>query len=170
MTLLLAVAFGLVGVGIMLLMAYFQWRAFAQLAEISRAKTPRSADGERVHQLAAPGRAAVENSNARLLDVVGQLEKRIFELESGQHLLGSRRRQIRDLLAEGAEISRRERSRTRRWNVSKCLCAQPDNAEALVKKAAALEKLGGDEALACCDRAIAADGISLARICTRAAC
>ena len=39
------------------------------------------------------------------------------------------------------------------------LSAQPQNPEALVKKASALEKLDRvDEALACCDRAIAADG------------
>jgi tetratricopeptide (TPR) repeat protein len=41
----------------------------------------------------------------------------------------------------------------------KFLAAHPANAEALVKRAVALEKLGrNDEALASCDRAIAADG------------
>ena len=35
LTLLMAGAFGLVGLGVMLLMVYFQWRSFAQLAQIS---------------------------------------------------------------------------------------------------------------------------------------
>ena len=39
------------------------------------------------------------------------------------------------------------------------LTAQPQHAEALVKKAAALDALGRrEEALACCDRAIAVNG------------
>ena len=42
------------------------------------------------------------------------------------------------------------------------LSAQPQNPEALVKKASALEKLDRlDEAMACCDRAIAAGGESV---------
>ena len=40
---------------------------------------------EAVSQLAAPGRAAVETSNARLLGAVEKLEKRILELEHEPH-------------------------------------------------------------------------------------
>ena len=95
--------------GIMVLMAYFQWRAFAQLAEISSRQNAAIATANGVHQLAAPGRATVETSNSRLLDVVGQLEQRIIELESGQHRAGRRApTKAEDFIAEGAEISRRE--------------------------------------------------------------
>src|ERR1019366_102203 len=87
LTLFLAGAFGLAGLGIMLLMVYFQWRAFTQIAQISSHNQLALENAGAVHQLAAPGRATVESSNARLLDVVGQLEKRINELESGQKLL-----------------------------------------------------------------------------------
>ena len=51
-------------------------------------------------QLAAPGRATVEISNARLLDIVGQLEKKILELESGGRLLAEPAAKP-DPLAEG---------------------------------------------------------------------
>jgi hypothetical protein len=87
LTLLMAGAFGLVGLGIMLLMVYFQWRAFTQLAQISGRQNVMLANGDAVHHLAAPGRATVEASTSQLLDVVGRLERRINELESGQKLL-----------------------------------------------------------------------------------
>ena len=87
LTLLLAGAFGLAGLGIMALMFYFQWRAFTRIAEISAQQNAALANAGAVHQLAAPGRAAVATSNARLLDVVGQLERKIIELENGSSLL-----------------------------------------------------------------------------------
>src|SRR5471032_1848687 len=87
LTLYLIGSFGFAGLVILLLMGYFQWRAFSQLAKISSQHTALLAASEDVHQLAAPGRATVETSNARLLDVVGRLEKRIQELESGGRLL-----------------------------------------------------------------------------------
>ncbi len=87
LTLLLAGAFGLAGLGIMALMFYFQWRAFTRIAEISAQQNAALANAGAVHQLAAPGRAAVATSNSRLLDVVGQLERKIIELENGSSLL-----------------------------------------------------------------------------------
>ncbi|HZI33682.1 MAG TPA: hypothetical protein VFF11_15175, partial [Candidatus Binatia bacterium] len=56
LTLFLAGAFGLAGLGIMLLMVYFQWRAFTQLAQISLQQSPpllANVNGS-VHELAAP--------------------------------------------------------------------------------------------------------------------
>ena len=73
LTLLLAGAFGLAGLGIMLLMVYFQWRAFTQIAQISSHNQLALENAGAVHQLAAPGRATVESSNARLLDVVARI-------------------------------------------------------------------------------------------------
>jgi len=161
LTLLLAGAFGLAGLGMMLLMVYFQWRAFTQLAEISSHHQAAIANASAVHQFAAPGRATVESSNARLLDVVGQLEKRIHELESGQKFLPeiAAGKPSTDPLAETQKLLDANQPQPALESVEKFLTSHPAHAEALVKKAVALEKLGrNDEALAICDRAIAADG------------
>lgn len=160
LTLFLAGAFGLAGLGIMLLMIYFQWRAFTQLAEISSQQHAVFANASAVHQLAAPGRAVVESSNARLLDVVGQLEKRIHELEGGQRLMPEiAAAKPSDPLAEVQQSLDANQPQPALEAVDKFLSKHSDHAEALVKKAVALEKLGrNDEALAVCDRAIAADG------------
>ena len=160
LTLFLAGAFGLAGLGIMLLMVYFQWRAFTQLAEISSQQHAALANASSVQALAAPGRATVESSNARLLDVVGQLEKRIQELESGQKLLPEIvAAKPGDLLAETQKLLDGNQPEVALAAVEKLLATHPDSAEAWVKKAVALEKLGrNEEALASCDRAITADG------------
>jgi tetratricopeptide (TPR) repeat protein len=87
LTLILAGTFGVIGLGIMLLMIYFQWRAFSQLVAISAQQTSALAlahgngHASAVGDFAAPARAAVENSNARLFSAVDQMEKRILELE-----------------------------------------------------------------------------------------
>ena len=158
LTLYLVGSFGFAGLLILLLMGYFQWRAFSQLAEISAHHAAMIEAGEGVHQLAAPGRATVETSNARLLDVVGRLEKRILELESGGRLLAGPSAKSIDPLAEGQKFLDANEPQKALECFEKSLSAQPQNAEAHVKKASALEKLGRtDEALAFCDRAISAD-------------
>ena len=158
LTLYLVGSFGFAGLLILLLMGYFQWRAFSQLAEISAHHAAMIEASEGVHQLAAPGRATVETSNARLLDVVGRLEKRILELESGGRLLAGPSAKSIDPLAEGQKFLDANEPQKALECFEKPLSAQPQNAEALVKKASALEKLGRtDEALAFCDRAISAD-------------
>jgi tetratricopeptide (TPR) repeat protein len=160
LTLLLAGAFGLAGLGIMLLMVYFQWRAFTQIAQISAHNQLALENAGAVHQLAAPGRATVESSNARLLDVVGQLEKRINELEGSQKLLpDSAATKANDPLADIQKFLDGNQPQAALDAAEKFLATKPASAEALVKRAVALEKLGrNDEALASCDRAIAADG------------
>ncbi len=162
LTLFLAGVFGLAGLGIMLLMGFFQWRAFSQLAEISAHQHAASANASAVHQLAAPGRATVETSNARLLDVVDQLEKRIHELESGQRSLPEiavAAKPADNLLAEGQNFLDANAPEKALECLEKIVSAHPDHALAQVKKALALEKLGrNDEALACYNRALAADG------------
>lgn len=161
LTLFLAGAFGLAGLGIMLLMVYFQWRAFTQLAQIASQPHPALAnvDGA-VHQLAAPGRATVESSNARLLDAVGHLEKRLQELEGGQRYLPEvNGLKNGDPLADAQKLLDNNQPQQALDALEKILSAQPNHAEAQVKKAIALEKLGrAEDALACCDRAIAANG------------
>jgi tetratricopeptide (TPR) repeat protein len=158
LTLYLIGSFGIAGLVILLLMGYFQCRAFSQLAQISSRQGAVLAAGEGVHQLAAPGRATVETSNARLLDVVGRLEKRILELESGGRLLAGLPVKSDDSIADGENFLDANEPQKALECFEKLLSAQPQNAEALVKKSSALEKLGRvDEALAFCDRAISAD-------------
>ncbi len=165
LTLLLAGAFGLAGLGIMALMFYFQWRAFTRIAEISAQQNAALANAGAVHQLAAPGRAAVATSNSRLLDVVGQLERKIIELENGSSLLAEAAgTKSIDLLAEGQTLLDAGQPHKALEVFDRLLAAHPDHAETLVKKSAALEKLGRiPAALDACDRAIARDsGFTLA--------
>jgi hypothetical protein len=156
----LAGAFGLAGLGIMLLMVYFMWRAFTQIAQISAQQNLSLTNGNAVHQLAAPGRATVETTNAQLLGVVDRLERRIQELESGQKMLpeivGAR---PGDLLTEGQKHLEANAPHKALECIDKYIASHPERAEALVKRAAALEKLDREEeALASYNRAIALDG------------
>jgi tetratricopeptide (TPR) repeat protein len=160
LTLLLAGVFALAGLAIVSLLFYFQWRAFSQLTQISAHQHAVIANASAVHQLAAPGRATVESSNARLLDVVGQLERKIIELENGSSLLAevTGGKSI-DPLAEGQRLLDAGQPQKALAEFDRFLASHPDHAEGLVKKAAALEKLGRlPEALGFCDRAIARDG------------
>ena len=151
-------AFGLTVLAAVLFMAYLQWRSVARLVETASRPGGALAAAGAVQQLAAPGRATVEISNARLLDIVGQLEKKILELESGGRLLAPPPAQT-DPLAKGQGFLDANEPQRALECFENVLAAQPLNPEALVKKAAALEKLArADEALACCDRAIAING------------
>ena len=155
---MLAGAFGLTVLAAVLFMAWLQWRSVARLVETASRQGAALASAGAVHQLAAPGRAAVEISNSRLLDIVGQLEKKILDLESGGRLLSAPPAKP-DPLAEGQAFLDANETQKALDCFEKVLAAQPQNPEALVKKASALEKLDRvDEALACCDRAIAANG------------
>jgi len=87
-TLLFGGLLAVLTLAVLLLMAYFQWRALAQLVEISKYQSPSfaltggtSVTTATVSQMAAPGRLAVENSNNRLLGTVERLERRIAEME-----------------------------------------------------------------------------------------
>ena len=159
LTLFMAGACGLVGLGVMLLMVYFQWRAFTQLAHISARQNAAVANADAVHQLAAPGRATVETSTAQLLAVVGRLEQRILELESGQKMLPEIASvKPADLLTEGQKYLDAGSPPKALECFDKFLAVQPDHADAMFKRAMALEKLGrDDEALAGYNRAITLD-------------
>jgi tetratricopeptide (TPR) repeat protein len=159
LTLLMAGAVGLAGLGMMLLMVYFQWRAFTQLAQISNRQNTIIANGEAVHQLAAPGRATVEASSAQLLDVVGRLEQRIRELESGPKMLPEVvNTKPADLLTEGQKYLDANLPLKALECFDQFLTAQPARADAMVRRSVALEKLGRDEeALTGYNRAIATD-------------
>jgi tetratricopeptide (TPR) repeat protein len=160
LTLLLAGGFGLAGLGIMALMFYFQWRAFTKIAEIAAQQNAALANAGAVHQLAAPGREAVATSNSRLLDMVGQLERKIIELENGSSLLAEAvGAKPLDLLVEGQTLLDAGQPHKALEVFDRLLAAHPDHAETLVKKSTALEKLGRlPAALDACNRAIARDG------------
>lgn len=184
--LFMAGAFGLIGLGIMLLMVYFQWRVFTQLIKITTRQPSALALGdnralplvEAASELAAPGRAAVESSNARVLGVVERLEKRILELEqiarpplpgpasaSSANKNGvppdanDREECVANLITEGQSLLSADEPQKALECFDVALQLQPKHAGALVKKAGALEKLGRlDDAIACYDHAIEADG------------
>lgn len=165
-TLLLAGVFGVVCLGIMLAMVYLQSRAFAQLTQISAQQQTILNTANTVQQLAAPSRATVDAANTKLLDVVQQLNTRLNELENGPSLLPSVVAQEKlkvngaaaDPLAEGQKFLDENAPQKALEFFDKFLATQPDHAEALLKKADALEKLGrAAEALTHYNRSIAAD-------------
>jgi tetratricopeptide (TPR) repeat protein len=174
-TLLLTGVIGLAGLGILLWMVYLQTRAFTKLTEISIQQNAVMANAGAVHQLAAPGRAVVENSNAKLLEVVGQLKERITELELGTPSLaiGAKANGITngnaggngngrpkaEVLAEAQKHLDQNEPQPALEIIDRYLTGHPDDPEALLKKADALQKIGrNDEALAHYNRVIAADG------------
>ncbi|HWY32192.1 MAG TPA: tetratricopeptide repeat protein [Candidatus Acidoferrum sp.] len=169
-TLLLTGVIGLAGLGILLWMVYLQTRAFTKLTEISIQQNAVMANASAVHQLAAPARAVVENSNAKLLEVVGQLKDRITELELGTPSLpiGAKTNGITngngngrpkaEALAEGQQHLDQNEPQQALEIIDRYLAGHPDDPEALLKKADALQKIGrNDEALAHYNRVIAAD-------------
>jgi tetratricopeptide (TPR) repeat protein len=165
LTLLLAGVFGLAVLGIMLLMVYLQSRAFTQLAQISSKQHAALTNATAIQQLAAPGRATVETSNTRLLDAVEQLKERINGLENSQPLLPqipNGKPKVNGAaanpLAEGQKYLDENSPQKALEFFDQFLSAHPGNAEALLRKADALEKLGrADDALSYYNRAIAAD-------------
>jgi tetratricopeptide (TPR) repeat protein len=191
LTLFLAGAFGTIGLGVILLMAYAQWRTVTRLVELSSLpmRAPALGNGRSLPMLesdakhASPARTAVELSNARLLGVVERLEKRILELEhtacvplkttistavNGQNgspaALNDSDERVASLLAEGQSLAGTNKPEKALNCFDEALGLQPKHAEALVKKGGALEKLGRlDEAIACYDRALEAnDGMTIA--------
>jgi len=184
--LFMAGAFGLIGLGIMLLMVYFQWRVFTQLIKITTRQPSALALGnhralplvEAASELAAPARAAVESSNTRLLGVVERLEKRILELEQISRApltepaepaaatsngsppeADDREECVANLITEGQSLLGANEPQKALECFDVALQLQPKHAEALVKKGGALEKLGRlDDAIVCYDHAIEADG------------
>ena len=186
LTFYLAGAFGLAALGIMLLMVYFQWRAFTQLAEISARASGGGRRGlalaEANQELPAPSanaRAGVEAANSRLFGAVEQLERRIRELEQGARPAlaatitapasapakheanpdADREECIANLIAEGQSALNANEPEKALECYDTALQLEPKHISALIEKGSALEKLGRfDEAFACYDQAIEADG------------
>jgi tetratricopeptide (TPR) repeat protein len=185
MILVFGVSFGAVGLAVLLLMAYLQWRAVARLAElISLRQAEYSLDQGRVSPALTAG-VSVEQSNARLFSMVEHLEKRILELKqvtrpplpetaaaaaaapasgTAPTISDDRNECVANLLAEGQALLGANEPQKALECFEVALGLHPRHAEALVKKGGALEKLGRlDEAIACYDQAIEADeGMTIA--------
>jgi tetratricopeptide (TPR) repeat protein len=176
--LILAGAFGTIGLLVVLLMAYLQWRTVSRLVELSSLHPPEFAPGNGRISTPLVASASVEQSNARLFNVVDQLEKRILELKqatraplnettsSAVHepngapkVSNDRDECVANLLAEGQSLLVANEPQKALECFDVALGLHPKHADALVKKGGALEKLGQlDEAIACYDHAIEADG------------
>ena len=176
--LILAGAFGTIGLLVVLLMAYLQWRTVSRLVELSSLHPPEFALGTGRISPSLVTSASVEQSNARLFSMVDQLEKRILELKqatraslneptsSAVHepngapkVSNDRDECVANLLAEGQSLLVANEPQKALECFDVALGLHPKHADALVKKGGALEKLGRlDEAIACYDRAIEVDG------------
>ncbi len=176
MTVALAAAFALAGLATMMLVFYFQWRAFSQFAEISarqaalnsRSGSLVSAASELAAGFSAPARAVVDTSNARLLTLVERLEKRVVQMEeASRHPLaastaavrtnghGDSGTRIQGLLADGQTLLNAEQPENALKLFEDALHLDPQNADVLIKKAGALERMNRiEDAIACYDRAI----------------
>lgn len=176
---LLVVAFGLIVVAAVLLMAHLQWRAVARLVELSALRPSGFSLGNGRNAPSLVTGAAVEQSNTRLFGAVEHLEKRILELEqTARASLGEktvspdakksngvtpaaddREECVANLLAEGQSMLESNEPEKALEYFEVALRLQPNHADTLVKKGGALEKLGrADEAIACYESAIEADG------------
>jgi tetratricopeptide (TPR) repeat protein len=178
MTLILAAVFALLGLGAFMLVFYFQWRAFAQFAEISARQLALPAGnstlaGELAAGLSGPARATVETSNMRLLTLVEQLEKRVVEMEyaargqlsapvttvtktNGHH--DEPPNSVANLLADGQTLLNAEQPENALKLFEQALSMDEHNTDILIKKAGALERLNRvDDAIACYNRAIELD-------------
>jgi tetratricopeptide (TPR) repeat protein len=170
--------FGVVGLAVLLLMAYLQWRAVSRLVKLIslRPVEPALEPGRVAPSLMAGG--SVEQSNARLFSMVDHLEQRILELKQATRApLGEpkspaahesngspktsndRDECIANLVDEGQALLAANDPQKALECFDVALGLHPKHADALVKKGGALEKLGRlDEAIACYDQAIEADG------------
>jgi tetratricopeptide (TPR) repeat protein len=173
LTLALAGVFGVVGLAAVLFMAFLQWRAVTRLVELSTLHPAPPA----LEAAGAPGRVTVESSNARLFHVVEQLEQRLLDLEhtaraplagpasptvaphNGAPASIDQGRKIAGLLAEGQAFLHDDEPDKALACFDQARLLDPKNAELLIQRAGALEKLNRfEEALSCYDEAIAADG------------
>jgi tetratricopeptide (TPR) repeat protein len=183
LTLSLVAAFGSAGLGVMLLMVYFQWRVVKRLVDLPSPQAFALGNA----QPPLVGNAVVSESNTRLFGAVDQLQKRILELEqatrgalpeknptatNGSHKISEtisemkngdsttkdRDECIANLIVEGQALLDTNNAEKALDCFDVALGLDARHVEALVKKGGALEKLGRtDEAIACYDHAIEAD-------------
>ena len=155
-------------------MVFLQLRTATKLIELAMSTHSPGLNGGRAlpvvetpAALPPSARAALEFSNARLLGVIERLEKRILELEhSARAPLEENhtpvlvtespdQRRLGDLVVEGQLFLDTNKPEKALSCFDAALEIDPKLADALIRKAAALEKLERtEEAIACYDRAI----------------
>ncbi len=176
--LILGGTFGAMGLVVLLVVAYLQWRAVSRLVALfSMHPAEFAMDHGRVSPSLTAG-ANVQQSNAQLFSMVDHLEKRILELkEVARAPLGEpapaaapdtngvpktssdRDECVANLIDEGQSLLAANEPQKALECFDVALGLHPKHAAALVQKGGALEKLGRlDEAIACYDQAIEADG------------
>lgn len=168
---------GLLALAVVVTIVFLQLRTATRLIELAMSSPASSLSINRAlpvvetaASLPAAARAVVEVSNARLLGVIERLEKRILDLEQTAQApldgpsapaLASEtpaERRVSDLIVEGQLFLDTNKPEKALSCFDAVLNIQPDLADALIKKAAALEKLERmEDALACYDRAIGAE-------------
>lgn len=173
-TMLLLAGVGMLALAAVVTMVFLQLRTATRLIELAMSSPqPLLAAARPLPVVETPGalpasaRAALEFSNARLLGVIDRLERRILDLEHAARaplaeppahpLTGDSRasHRVGDLVVEGQLFLDTNKLEKAISCFDAALQIQPDMAEALIKKAAALEKMERlDEALSCYDRAI----------------
>lgn len=173
-TMLIVAIVGMLVLAAVVTMVFLQLRTATKLIELAMATNPPGVNGGRAlpvveTPVALPpsARAALEFSNARLLGVIERLEKRILELEhSARAPLENNhssatvsetpdQRRVTDLIVEGQLFLDTNKPEKAIYCFDAALEMHPGLPDALIKKAAALEKLEKtDEAIACYDRAI----------------
>lgn len=173
-SMLIVAVVGMLALVAVVTMVFLQLRAATKLIELAMSNHSPGLNGNRAlpvvetpAALPPSARAALEFSNARLLGVIERLEKRILELESSARgpmeeksvsVLVSESpedRRVADLVVEGQLFLDTNKPEKALSCFDAALEIAPNLADALIKKAAALEKLERhDEAIACYDRAI----------------
>jgi tetratricopeptide (TPR) repeat protein len=173
-TMLIVAILGALALVAVFIMVFLQLRTATRLIELAMSTPHSGVNGVRAlpvveTPVALPpsARAALEFSNARLLGVIERLEKRILELEHSArppleenhtHVIVSEtpdQRRVTDLIVEGQLFLDTNKPEKAISCFDSALEIRPGLADALIKKAAALEKLEKtDEAIACYDRAI----------------
>lgn len=163
-----AASFGGVGLLAMVLTALFQYRAMNRALGLATVPTVLPA-GVAPAMLPLPdgGSAAgksVTVSNQRLMSIIERLERRVLELEqpaparAATAVPDERNARLAALMERGQTLLNGDKAAEALACFDEALHLAPDHPELLVKKGAALERLGQDEeALRCYDRAIAAD-------------
>jgi tetratricopeptide (TPR) repeat protein len=166
----LAAVFGGIGFLGMLFTAFCLWRALTRVAQITASLQPLHAlHGRHTTSAVAGGDAPFvtlngpETSSSRLLGAIEKLEKRIEDLEHTSLLPDSTEAArnasgLTAALANGQALLDSNEPEKALVCFDEALALEPGNAEALVKKGAALERLKRlEDAIECYDKAIAAN-------------
>lgn len=179
--LLIAAAFGGLGLLAMVVMPLVQWRTLRRLSESTALRASEGAPHALFSEnLSAPADRTVTHSNQRLLSVIDRMEQRIFELEHTATRppsppttanpfaapdtlrrtipISDQAARISLLLSRGRTNLDTGKAREALTCFDEILKLDLAHPEALIKRGVALERLKQDEeAIQCYDRAIKAD-------------